>query len=596
MATDAAPHAVYTQRLLERRQTLATLEARQNQISYLRLAVAALAAGTLWYIFRGPLSGWTFLIPVAAFAALVWQHSRAEGEASRARRAIRFHERGIERLEDHWQNSGETGERFADPKHPYAADLDLFGRASLFQLLNSARTHAGEARLAEWLKQPADGEEIRARQAAITELRPLLDLREELAILGDDFRTGVHPEQLARWGAAVPRAFAGWQRIATFLLSIAAGITLLWWFGTAFLDVNATRTMVAVAFAAAALAVPHRTRVLSIVGGIQEPAHDLDLLSGILAILERQQFHSPRLMALQTRLAPVGEPASHRIARLRRLMELLDSRDSILVRMFGPVLLWTTQLAMALEAWRKENGPQIAIWLDALAEMEALSSLAGYAWEHPADPFPEIAAGVVLEAQAMAHPLLPAARAVANDLSLGGPLRLLLISGSNMSGKSTLLRTVGANAVLAWAGAPVRATRLILSPMALGTSIRTMDSLEEGHSRFMAEILRLKQTLDLPHPSLFLLDELLHGTNSHDRAIGAAGLLRALLAKGAAGIATTHDLALTRVAAELSPAAENFHFDDHLENQRLVFDYKLKPGVVERSNALDLMRAIGLEI
>jgi DNA mismatch repair ATPase MutS len=332
------------------------------------------------------------------------------------------------------------------------------------------------------------------------------------------------------------------------------------------------------------------------VGGIQEPAHDLDLLSGILAILEKEKFHSAKLKGLQTQLRPAGQPASQRIARLRRLMELLDSRDSVFVRMFGPILLWTTQLAMALEAWRTENGATVRNWLAAVAEIEALSSLAGYGWEHPSDPFPEIVEGTVLDAEQIAHPLLPVSRAVANDLTLGSPLRLILISGSNMSGKSTLLRTIGTNAVLAWAGAPVRARRLRISSMTMGASIRTIDSLEEGHSRFMAEILRLKQTLDLPHPSLFLLDELLHGTNSHDRAIGAEGLLRALLAKGAVGIATTHDLALTRVASQLAPAGANFHFDDRLENQRLIFDYKIKTGVVERSNALDLMRAIGLDV
>ena len=383
-----------------------------------------------------------------------------------------------------------------------------------------------------------------------------------------------------------------WQRSAAFVLSVAAAITLLWWFATAYLDINATRTIVAIAFAAAALAAPQRHRVLAIIGGIQEPAHDLDLLAGILAILEKQAFQSPKLAALRARLGPGGRPASRRIARLRRLMELLDSRDSVLVRMFGPVLLWTTQLAMALEAWRTENGALVGVWLDAVAEIEALSSLASYAWEHPADPFPEIAEGAVFQAEGLSHPLLPAARAVSNDLKLGGALRLMLVSGSNMSGKSTLLRTVGVNAVLAWAGAPVRARRLRLSAMALGASIRAVDSLEEGHSRFMAEILRLKQILDLPQPSLFLLDELLHGTNSHDRAIGAEGLLRALQAKGATGIATTHDLALTRIA----PPEANFHFDDRLENERLIFDYKLKTGVVERSNALDLMRAIGLDI
>jgi DNA mismatch repair ATPase MutS len=278
-------------------------------------------------------------------------------------------------------------------------------------------------------------------------------------------------------------------------------------------------------------------------------------------------------------------------------MELLDSRDNTFVRVFGPLLLWTTQLAMGVEAWRAENGPRVPAWLDAVSEIEALSSLANYAWEHPSDPFPEFTATEsVFDAVGLGHPLLPEDRCVRNSLTLADPLRLLIVSGSNMSGKSTLLRTVGVNTVLALAGAPVRAERLTLTRLSLGASIRTVDSLEEGHSRFMAEILRLKQVLELAPPSLFLLDELLHGTNSHDRALGSEGLIRALLARGAVGLVTTHDLSLARVADELAPVAANVHFEDRLEGGRLVFDYRMRPGIVARSNALDLMRAVGLDV
>jgi DNA mismatch repair ATPase MutS len=196
----------------------------------------------------------------------------------------------------------------------------------------------------------------------------------------------------------------------------------------------------------------------------------------------------------------------------------------------------------------------------------------------------------------MGHPLLPEAQCVRNSVKLAAPLRLLVVSGSNMSGKSTLLRTIGVNTVLALVGAPVRAKELTLSHISLGASIRTTDSLEEGHSRFMAEILRLKQVLELPTPALFLLDELLGGTNSHDRELGSEGLIRALLARGAIGLVTTHDLALSRIGDELAPAAANVHFEDRLENGRLVFDYRVRPGTVERSNALDLMRAVGLDV
>ena len=341
-----------------------------------------------------------------------------------------------------------------------------------------------------------------------------------------------------------------------------------------------------------------RTKILGIVHSVEEPARDLELLSGILDTLEKQRFSCPLLAGLRKAIDVNGRAASHRIARLRRMIEMLDSRDNPFVRAFGPLLLWTTQVGMAIESWRAENGSQVAGWLDAVSEMEALSSLANYAWEHPDDPFPQFALGgsePLLDGDDLGHPLLAEGHCVRNSVTLAAPLRLLVVSGSNMSGKSTLLRAIGVNTVLALAGAPVRARRLTLSHLSLGASIRTTDSLEEGHSRFMAEILRLKQVLELPPPALFLLDELLHGTNSHDRALGSEGLIRALLKRGAIGLVTTHDLALSRIADEIAPAAANVHFEDRLEEGRLVFDYRLRPGVVERSNALDLMRAVGLE-
>ncbi|MBI2149640.1 MAG: hypothetical protein HYU27_03420 [Acidobacteria bacterium] len=232
--------------------------------------------------------------------------------------------------------------------------------------------------------------------------------------------------------------------------------------------------------------------------------------------------------------------------------------------------------------------------------MEALCALAGYAFEHPGDPFPELIEGpILLEADEVRHPLIPASECVPNSLKLGGDLRLLVVSGSNMSGKSTLLRTVGINVVLAQAGAPVRARRLRLSPLAIGATLRVQDSLHGHTSRFYSEIRRLHEIMELtqgPLPVLFLLDEILHGTNSHDRAIGAEAVVRGLADRGAIGLVTTHDLALAKVADALAPRAANVHFRDHLDNGRMIFDYRLHPGIVEKSNALELMRAIGLKV
>jgi len=597
--TPDVPREVYRLRLETRNRELAALDARRDRCGLLRLAVFALAGAAVWLAIQGRLPVWPIAIPAAIFVALVWWQSRIEREMECARRATAFYERGMARLEHRWQGGGETGERFIDPHHPYSVDLDIFGRGSLFELLSTARTRGGETRLADWLRASGDPVELRQRHDAIEELRPLLDLREQLAVLGSDFRVGVNPEHLTAWAAAPMNPFAPALRRCAFFLSVLMALALVWWFDTEFVGIAATRVVVAIGAIVGTLALSVRKRVLGIARDVNEPAHDLDLLSQILALLERPAFASARLGSLSSAIRTnSGQAASHRIAHLRRLMELLDSRDNFFVRIVGPPLLWTTQLAMATEAWRAENGALIPAWLDAVAEIEALSSLANYAYEHPGDVLPEFAAGPdrVFDADDIGHPLLTEERAVRNSVGLNGPLRLLVVSGSNMSGKSTLLRAVGVNAVLALAGGPVRARRLTLSRLSVGASIRTTDSLEEGQSRFMAEILRLKQILELPAPALFLLDELLHGTNSHDRAIGAEGIVRALLARGDIGLATTHDLSLATVADQLAPAAANVHFEDRLENGRLVFDYRMRPGVVTRSNALDLMRAAGLDV
>ncbi|MGV3724549.1 MAG: MutS-related protein, partial [Actinomycetota bacterium] len=230
----------------------------------------------------------------------------------------------------------------------------------------------------------------------------------------------------------------------------------------------------------------------------------------------------------------------------------------------------------------------------------ALSSLAGYAYEHPSDPFPEIADdGRTFSAEGLGHPLLPAAKCVRNDLRLDDDLRLIVISGSNMSGKSTLMRAVGVNTVLALAGAPVRAQSLRVSPLAIGASIRIQDSLQEGISHFYAEILRLRQVVELSRgalPLLFLLDEILHGTNSHDRLIGAEAVVRSLVANGAIGLVSTHDLALARIVDDPALRAINAHFEDQIVEGKMQFDYHLRPGVVQKSNALELMRSVGLDV
>jgi DNA mismatch repair ATPase MutS len=340
------------------------------------------------------------------------------------------------------------------------------------------------------------------------------------------------------------------------------------------------------------------TRVLA---GIERPAAELRVVAELLARLEREAVEDPRLVGLQNSLVADGR-ASAAIARLERTVARAEWARN---QLFAPVafaLCWTPLHAALVERWRLARGGRIRGWLDAAADLEALSSLAGHAYEHPEDPFPELVETgperrAVVDGDALRHPLL--AGAVPNDVRLGeGGPRVLLVSGSNMSGKSTYLRTVGVNVVLALAGSPVRATRLRLTPVRTGATLRIQDSLQAGRSRFYAEITRLKELSDLAAgevPILFLLDEILHGTNSHDRRIGAEAVVRGLVSRGGIGLVTTHDLALTELAGQ-DTALANAHFEDQVRDGEIAFDFRLRPGVVAHSNALALMRAVGLRL
>jgi hypothetical protein len=590
------PHAEYTRRLETRRAAAALLDRRHVRMGNVRLAIAAAAAVMFWFAFaRHSFSGWWLILPAAAFAALAIAHDRVIRARDRARRGVEFWERGLARIEDRWTGLGEGGERFDDPVHPYAEDLDLFGKGSLFELLSTARLRCGEEELAGWLLAPAPLAELRERHAAISELRGRLDLREDIALLGEDVRSAINPQLLAKWAEQPLVLDSRGMRIAVAALSALAVASAAIW--AAF---GRSEFLLGVLVLEAATMLWLREKVSRVVELVGKPAYGLELLAGVLARFERERFTAPLLERLRRGLDKKGAPPSHLIARLNRIMDMLHSRDNVAVKVLGTPLLWTVQTAFAIEAWRKKSGPSVRHWLVSVGQLEALCALAAYAYEHPGDPFPEfVESGPLFEGVGIAHPLLPESRAVRNDVNLGGGLRVMIVSGSNMSGKSTLLRTVGINIVLAMAGAPVRARSLRLSPLAAGASIRTLDSLQGGTSRFYAEIKRLHAVVELtagPLPLLFLLDELLHGTNSHDRLIGGEAVVRTLVERGAVGLVTTHDLALSGMVESLGERAANVHFEDQLRDGHIAFDYHLRPGIVQKSNALELMRSVGLDV
>jgi hypothetical protein len=591
-----SPSEEYAQRLKDRQARVAGHQRRHVLIGNLRLAIFVSAVFLAWLAFvRHALSPWWLCTPLIAFLLLAAYHSHVLRSKTCAERSVAVYENGLARIEDRWAGIGETGDRFNDPHHVYAADLDLFGRGGVFQLLSTARTRMGENTLAAWLLSPARVEDVRQRQAAVADLRDRLDLREDLAVLGEDAGVGVHPDALLKWAGASNELPAGWLRPASFFLASCAIATAVLW---AVWD-RALPFLIVVAIEAALSYALHH-QLDRILHTTEHAFENLGLLAAVLARLERETFAAPRLREIAEHLSSHHIAGSRAINRLRKIVDLSMSRDNLFVRLIDVPLLYSVQVAISAEHWRQIHGSAVHRWLDSVGEMEALLSLSAYCYEHPSDTFPEFLEGPAsLEAEQVGHPLLPSTTCVRNDVRICAPTRALLVSGSNMSGKSTLLRAVGINTVLAMAGAPVPARRMRLTALQVGASIRVNDSLQEGSSRFYAEITRLRQIFDFaglePH-LLFLLDELLQGTNSKDRQIGAAGVLRALLERGAIGMVTTHDLALTEIGENLGSRVRNVHFQDDLEQGRIHFDYHLREGVVTKSNGLALMRSIGLDV
>jgi hypothetical protein len=584
----------YSERMRERQTSAAQLQRKHLWLGNVRIVVFVAIFIQCWISGKtGSPSLYWLLVPIVLFIVLVVIHRRVERALNMTKRAVSVYGRGLARMEDRWAGSGETGEEFKDPLHPYAEDLDILGEGSLFQLLSTARTNMGKQCLARWLLTHADVQKIQERQAAVAELKPRLDFREEQAVTGESERIAAKPEALIVWAREESGLKDGrWWALGLAVFSIAAlvfGFMVMWTPFVISLLINGIITSRA------------RHRLEKIFAAVSDTHKDLDALALLLERMEVEKFDSPMLQQLQTRLLTHGQPPSACIARLDTLADLDDSRHNWFVRIFDIPLLYSMQIAFALERWRRTYGSGIEAWLDVVGEMEALSSIAAYAYEHPLDPFPEFAPSVsetCFQGDALGHPLLPADKCVRNDVRLGGNSQVLLVSGSNMSGKSTYLRVVGINAVLAMMGAPVRATRLRLSHVAVGASMRVSDSLQKGISHFYAEIKRLRQVVDLSssQPALFLLDEVLQGTNSHDRRVGTEGVLRTLIRNGAIGLVTTHDLALTSLEQIFPEHVRNAHFQERFEDDRLSFDYCLRPGVVTTSNGIELMKSIGLDV
>ena len=594
-----APHTHYDTQRAARRISEAAHATADRRLSGARLIVVGVTLALAWSAFwHNWISAWWLLVPAVVFAVLIQTHDRVIRRLETAERAVQWYERGLARLENRWAGERESGGRFLDDDHPYARDLDLFGAGSLFQLVNTCQTMTGEETLARWLLGAADPDTIRARQAAVADMSDRAQLREDLHTWGAEARQNVDSATLIAWAQAPPRLPIGWLRLAGPALAAGAVVSITAW------SIGAVAGVVPLLMllinGAVGLAVGRRAG--QVLHRSSEPARELMVLARVLARLREESYHADELRRLHALLTSGAMEAPAAVRRLDWFIQMHDWQHNMMFAPIAAVLLWGVQCATAVETWRARFGASVPEWLSVTGQFEALAAFGTYRFENPADPFPELLEPTtppVYEAEQLAHPLLPADEAVTNDMRLGSAPQLVVVSGSNMSGKTTLLRAVGVNGVLALAGAPVRARALRLSPAAIGGTLRVQDSLLAGRSKFYAEILRVKQLVEIAKGGdglLFLMDELFHGTNSHDRVEGAHGVLDFLVGVGAVGMVTTHDLALSAIGDRLGSRARNVHFSDQVKAGELTFDYRLREGRATHGNALALMRAVGLDI
>jgi hypothetical protein len=562
------------------------------------------------------------LIPTVALAAQAYRVATTQGEYDRAylrlTALVAVQEEGLARLTRDWDAlplrqppPPPAGQPAADVSLAYAADLDLQGRASLLHLLGTANTPGGQVTLRRWLLAPAPCAVVRDRQQAVAELAPDVDLRDELAVHGRRIAE-LQPTYLSflAWAEGAPwltpRPMLVWLSWLLPLLTIGCLCAEI-------AQITAYPLWAVFAAISWLLAAGFGRQVDGVIDQVSERQSAFRPYAELFALLSARRFEAPLLRGIQDELAAGDLRAAQQMRALARIMTLADLRLSILEPFLQIGLLWNFHVLRQLERWQHAAGHEVRAWMETLSEMESLAALATLAYDHPGWGRPEILAAPagphepVLVATALGHPLLPPDACVGNDVSLGPPGTFLLVTGSNMSGKSTLLRAIGTNVVLAQAGAPVCASTFRLRPAALATSIRVQDSLEYGVSYFMAELARLKLVVDETdavaqageRTPLFLLDEILRGTNTSERQFAAAHTLAYLLAHGATGVVSTHDLALSE-APEVASSAILAHFTDSFirgpEGLSMQFDYVLRPGLATATNALHLMEMAGLPL
>lgn len=598
----ADPTRVHTEAQLGFEAEAARHEQQANRLSFARLVLflgAAVGSTSGWLDRNGLVLAAGGVAFVAFFVAVAW-HGRVLARADRARIRRDIHGRHLARLTGSWTEFTGLGNDLLPRDHAYAWDIDLVGPGSLFQRIDVSHTVHGARALAEWLGGAASPEAITARQRAVAELATRLDWRQELeaAALDGGATERLDGGSFAEF-ARLPSLFEARPWLTPVIFALPPLTLAAYLAGTHALAPGALWLAPFAAQVALSIAYARRAQASFDLGAAREGV--VDGFARLLGLVEGARFDSALLRELGERLAVHGRPPSTEMGRLRSWVSASELRRQFLFHVFiNPFLLWDLHVLRGLERWNREVGRHTAIWFDTLGEFEALASLATLLHGDRRATFPEIiGAEEPLSARALAHPLLPSATRVANDLALRGPGTLLIVTGSNMAGKSTLLRAVGLNIALAQAGGPVCAAALRVPRVRLRASMRAEDSLQRGASYFHAELNKLRAVLadaDADPPVLFLLDELLRGTNARARHVGGRAVVLHLLARRATGLVATHDIALSRLAEELPEKADNAHFTDVVVGDEMRFDYRLRPGVVRTSNALRLLALAGVDL
>lgn len=499
-------------------------------------------------------------------------------------------------LDGDFLNYGD-GAEYLDKNHPYSYDLDIFGRASLFQFLNRTISKPAADMLASWLKAPASAEQIRLRQQAVHELKDMAEWRQKLMALGYEYKDSAnHPGAVLEWVNSAD-SFSGKNALKAILLflsllSIAAVVLVILGMSVSVLILVLAVNM--------AVNYKYLKQVNILHQQVSKSYEMLQSYGEAVRLIEHQKFSSERMLTLLSQLQGNGS-ASGLIRKLSSIVNKFDMRLNIMVSMpLNVFFFWDIHFCFALEKWKKSHGPDISRWFGAMAEVEVLSSMANMSFNHPGWILPSIDTGYfTFEATELGHPLIPQNRRVNNNVTLSGSGKIVLVTGSNMSGKSTFQRTCGVNMVLAFAGAPVCAQQFRVSLVNILTSMRISDSLEDNTSSFYAELKRLAMIIrESEHNRnvFLLLDEILRGTNSNDRHIGSEALIRQLIRQDTTAIVATHDLSLSELEKELPDKIDNYNFDVKIMGEELYFDYKLNKGICKSLNASILMKKMGIKM